>query len=204
MNEWYQPDVLMKCLLWSLLVSCGIILTLDLLIGTSSVYLSVCNAHHRASLNCSTDLNFVVKYTTWPSPPRTTIVGWYILCSQFSITVPQTSLTYCDGRERRDAEAFQVAMATKVRSSISDTFRRRLATISMHPKARLQDSTGRKSFVQAFVRDVAFCLICLATQCVRTIATHFLQFNTDECVALVLAWWEADYESWWICVCVCF
>lgn len=167
LNEWNHfgvqfPNVLIQFLLRSLLVSCNIILTLNLLIGTSSFYLSVCNTHHRDSLNCSTDLNFVVKYTTWPSPPRTTIVGWY-MCSQLSITMPQTSLTYCDGRERRETEAFQVAMATIVRSSVSDTFRRRLATVSMHPKARLQDSTGRKSFAQAFVRAVAFCLICLAT-----------------------------------------
>jgi len=47
-------------------------------------------------------------------------------------------------KRERETGAFQVAMATIVQSSVSGTFRRRLATVSMHPKARLQDGMGRK------------------------------------------------------------
>lgn len=40
----------------------------------------------------------------------------------------------------------QVVMVTIVHSTVSNTFRQRLATVSMHLMARLLDSTAEKSF----------------------------------------------------------
>jgi len=74
-----------------------------LLIGTSSFYLSVCNPHHRASLNCSTDLNFVVKYTTWPHHLEPLLLDDIYCALSFPLQChkPRWLIVMAESRERR-------------------------------------------------------------------------------------------------------